>query len=186
MKHYIDVGAYNGDSVREFLQPRSRRRTFLPRDDAPTYRIIAIEPCATNLKLRESCPTAEVIEKVAWTHDGHVDFYEVPPPHSQTVASCVASLPFIGDRSPARLVPLPCFDFPRYLADLESEYTVVKMNAETSEYLLLPRILDLGARVDELYVEFHHLGHPEWDARRGDITRRLEAAGVQVFDRWWR
>jgi hypothetical protein len=188
-KVFLDLGAYYGDSINEFLNTpkHSNRQTFALRDDAAQYDIIAVEPCATNLKLQEHHPNITIIEKVAWVVDGMISF-RMAKEGPFTVASCVSHYPFIGDTRGTEYVSMPSFDVAEYIRKLQCDYLVVKMNVESSEYEILPRMLEINAmrKVNELYLEFHHRGDPKYDKQRMDLTAKIKECGVKLYEHWWR
>lgn len=96
--------------------------------------------------------------KVAWTHDGLIYFRE------DGVASCVVGPQFepvlpesmwLTQFSIPRLVE--CFDLSAWLLALPDDEIVAKLDAEASEYTILPHLIETGAidRISLLLMEWH-------------------------------
>lgn len=96
--------------------------------------------------------------KAAWTHDGLIYFRE------DGVASCVVGTqmePVLPENmwlTPGVIPRLvECFDLSAWLLALPEEEVVVKLDAEASEYTLLPHLIETGAidRISLLLMEWH-------------------------------
>jgi hypothetical protein len=114
--------------------------------------------------------------EVAWICDGEIGFK-------------VAGLG--GRVDPGARTTFPCFDLARFINERYSEEIVLKMDAEGSEYDLLPHLIATGAdeRLKLLWIEWHcevcGLGgngrhrdfcngdHAAWDERRERLTSQL-------------
>jgi FkbM family methyltransferase len=181
-KVYIDCGSHDGGSITEFLQSAS---IFIKRADASVYKIYAVEPNAGYHKLQEKFPTVEVLASAAWLYDGEVEFKNA----EGSLSSCVSQYTMqCYDESYSQRTVFPCFDLAQFILNLDAEYIVLKMDVESAEYDLIPRLIETKAinKINEIYVEFHHPGNLINEKAKADITDyiRQHCSHLQFFDNW--
>lgn len=90
----------------------------------------------------------KLVRKAAWLFNGRVPFTD------EQTSGRMGTIEF-GE------ITVPCFDFSRWLK--RHGPAVVKMDIESSEYKLLPKLIEDGTDklIEELIIEWHY--HPdEW------------------------
>ena len=163
---YIDLGANNGLTVRDF------------RLGHPDFIIFAFEPTprlAANLRadFADAAGDIHVMEYAAWITDGVLDFYlgDVSDQSSTILTGKKAPKEWTVDYTSS--ISVPSIDFDRWLRETttETDTIVVKMDVEGAEYRLLRRLIETGAirRIKDLRVEWH------WDRYPNEITREEHA-----------
>jgi len=175
---YIDCGVHDGQTI-EFFRAGSPQ--FLGRPNAREYRIIGFEPDAADHGLYEKFlhdPLVKIDPRAVWSRDGHVGFDS----DAGSLSSHVAGLPAAchGPEGFERRT-VPCVDFARFIMDHivpGRVRLVVKLDIESAEYAVLPRLVETGAHryIDELYVEWHHTVDG-WRDKRAEIERAMAARG---------
>lgn len=152
-KTFIDVGAYNGDSVEQFLN------WFKIIDDVSEYEIHAFEPnkaISGGIKhLAELHDNIHFYDKAVWVHDGMVEFAvdSDKQPLGSTVESSKASI-----WNNNKHIMVDCIDFSEWLKQFSGySEVVVKMDCEGAEFEILNKLLDDGTLpiITLLLVEFH-------------------------------
>lgn len=151
MKYYIDLGAFDGDSIIAFQQ----------RKGAKQYRIIAAEP---NPDMHEKLEALQktikgmvLIKKAAFTHDTKLPF-TVDKSANPVGSTLMQSKRNWGQ---GKIIEVETFDFPALLDSIRKNkgvtYIIVKMDIEGAEFPLLETLHDKGLDqyIDELWVEMH-------------------------------
>lgn len=143
---YIDLGAYDGDTVREFLQLTS-----------DSYRrIIAVEPDAKNCKKlekflqEEQLPRTKLVAKGIWSAPGSYNFYQR--------GGRMSSLALEGTKT----VPVTSVDA-LVAAETVPQATYIKMDVEGAEYeALLGAAKCLERDCPKLFVAAYHHDNDIW------------------------
>ena len=147
MRLYIDLGAYTGDTAREF-------RDRYPGADQFDYRLFECRP-GIEVIPPEGVARVHVHRQAAWIRDGAIKFYESATRFGSSLLK-EKKTGYLRIRTP---VTVPCLCFADWLFTTAKgvEYTVIKMNIEGAEYAILRQMIDRGSIgfVDELYVELH-------------------------------
>lgn len=175
-KVFIDCGANRGQSVARF------RTIFADHGD---FEIYCFEPQAeVAAKIDLSPNVGGVIASAVWTDGGEIDFYPGP----STLGSSVYADKTTGNiaRSPVRVraIDLSWFILEAFSPD---DFIVLKMNVEGAEYPVLRKMLADGslARIDRLYVRWHHMKVPSIsEAEHAALVRDIERTGLKCED-WW-
>ena len=147
MRLYIDLGAYTGDTAREF-------RDRYP--GAPSFHFHLFE-CRPGIDVipPEGVALVHVHRQAAWIRDGMTKFYESATRFGSSLLK-EKKTGYLRIRTP---IEVPCVCFANWLLDTArgAEYVVIKMNVEGAEYAILRQMAGRGALglVDELYVELH-------------------------------
>lgn len=157
---FIDLGAYNGDSVKEFLNIGKEKPTqgFLENVTLPVdtsvFEIYAFEP---NSKFKDCFNQFNNVifsNKVALTYDGTVSFAidQTDNPMGSTAESSKTS---IYDTMPH--AELECFDFSNWIKQFSNDYVIVKMDIEGSEFPVLYKMISENTHkiMSKLWVEMH-------------------------------
>lgn len=157
---FIDLGAYNGDSVREFMGigKQTPTQAFLTNVTLPVppeqFEIYAFEPNPKFEDSFKSYPNVHFSNSVALTYDGTVQFAvdQTDDPMGSTAESSKIS---IYDTMPK--LTLTCFDFSNWITQFENHYVIVKMDIEGSEFPVLYKMLKDGTHkiMNKLWVEMH-------------------------------
>ena len=183
-KVYIDCGSHNGDSVLEFLENGS---IFIKRPDTADYKIYAIEPNADfyNLNNKFKDKNVQIIEAAAWVYDGEIEFKNA----AESLSSCVSKYTMqCFDEAFSERKIFPCFDLSQFILNLSANYIVLKMDVESAEYDLIPKLIETKAisRINEIYVEFHHPGNQEYEKIKVNVMDYINVnhPSLKFFDNW--
>lgn len=154
-KAFIDLGAYRGDTVKEFFN----WGTLI--DDPHSYQIYAFEPNPDlhDQMIRISKKDFDnVIFKpwAAWTYTGEIEIAidKTRTPMGSTIMPTKVD---IWDHHPKKMVK--CFDFSQWLLDnfILGDEVIVKMDIEGAEFEVLEKMIkDNSIAIPSyLFVEFH-------------------------------
>jgi FkbM family methyltransferase len=154
MKYFIDLGAYTGDTIKEFFN-------WAGLVGKPTdYEIFAFEPNPDlhdqMIRITRDYPNVVFKPWAAWTFDGKLEFAkdETATPMGSTV---MHSKKAIWDVYPH--VEVKCFDFSKWLKQMfnENDEVIVKMDIEGAEFPVLEKMLKDGTITIPrlLFVEWH-------------------------------
>lgn len=170
MKLYVDLGAYTGDTAREF-------RDRYPGAPGFVYHLFECRPGIQTIP-PEGVTRVHLHRLAAWIRDGEIKFYESATRFGSSLIK-EKKTGYLRIRTP---IDVPCLCFATWLLDVAqgAEYVVIKMNIEGAEYAILRQMIDQGALglVDELYVELHgeKVGvSPEEDAA---LVQRMATEGL--------
>lgn len=157
---FIDLGAYDGDSIDEFLNigKEEPKQGFLKNISLPKnpneFIIYAFEPNPLFENKLKNKKDVIFSNKVALTHNGTVSFAvdQTDNPMGSTAEQSKTS---IYDTMPK--VVLPCFDFSTWIKQFEKDYVIVKMDIEGSEFPVLYKMLKDNTHkiMNQLWVEMH-------------------------------
>lgn len=148
---YVDVGAYDGDTVDYFLN-----KATLPTCSCD-FDIYAFEP-NPNMDVYWRAITKDnkkVIysQKAAYIDNG---------PHQFTVDTnkvALGSTLMKGKRNwgKGEIIDVECFDFSEWVSQLVDSYIIVKMDCEGAEFPILEKMIKDGTdeMINELWCEFH-------------------------------
>jgi FkbM family methyltransferase len=165
----VDVGCarYGQDFSIERLIERFRPRKLygfdpnLPQWETPFLRSEAAIWSAELGAYLVGETTVRLERMAAWTYDGEIGF------RSEGLRSWVTSAPDAEK--------VPCFDLARFIAGLDDDEVVLKIDAEGAEYDLLEHLID--TRTDALlrlvWVEWHEQVVQRARVRRQVISERL-------------
>jgi FkbM family methyltransferase len=144
---FIDLGAFTGDTAREFLD-------HYPGADQFSYHLFECRPSITVIP-PEGVARVHVHRHAAWIRDGEVTFYESATRFGSSLLK-EKKTGYLRLRKP---LTVPCLCFSTWLREQarSAEYVVVKMNVEGAEYAILRQMIGCGTLglVDELFVELH-------------------------------
>nr|WP_278436632.1 FkbM family methyltransferase [Brucella anthropi] len=159
-KVYIDIGANHGKTIEAFTS------------ENPEFEIFAFEPApqlATELREKfQHNANITIFEAAAWISDGTVTFY--PGAISDESSTLLTGK---SDDSPWKIdyengLEVRAVDIASWTMNNTSDddLVIMKMDAEGSEYKLIPRLIDLNvpARLNEIRVEWH------WDRYPDEVT----------------
>jgi FkbM family methyltransferase len=166
---YLDLGAHDGDSIRQMI------RRFPSITD-----VHAFEPSPGYddkwKVLQDEFPEVRIhfLRSAAWLYDGHI-VLNVYPDIAHWVGLSNTILPQNRHFGVGVKLTVPCLDFSRWLANLQQENVLLKLDVEGAEYDLLDKLIADGtiSKVGKLYVEFHDWLMPdEYKARHKSIWDR--------------
>lgn len=144
---FIDLGAYNGDTVEQFYNWGHLL------GDPYEFDIYAFEPNPEHFdalkKLEKTKPNLMVSDKAAWTTDDQIDFTV------DDVGSTVMKSK--KNWGKGQVIKVDCFDFGDWIRQFENDYLIVKMDIEGAEFPVLYKMLkdDTIKCIDRLWVEMH-------------------------------
>lgn len=177
MKHFIDLGAYTGDTVREF-------QNWVQLIDKPeNWTVHSFEPNPNlhDQMIRVSRDYNNVIfdNSAAWIADGFIEFAadQSDTPMGSTVMQGKHA---IWDISPRMRVK--CFDFSQWLKKTfnENDHVIVKMDIEGAEFPVLEKMIkDHSITIPKLLlVEFHANKVRDYTTdNKNELIERVHKAG---------
>lgn len=167
---FIDLGAYNGDSIKEFMdlsKANDSTRFFQSPPELPVeaseFEIYAFEPNPKFFpdlaKLAEQYNIVEVHNAAAWTDEGIHDFAIDPSPdlpYGSTLMKSKKELWSKAEKSDS-IVKLHTIDFSEWIKQFKDDYVIVKSDIEGAEFPVLEKMLKDGTHkiMDQLWCEFH-------------------------------
>jgi FkbM family methyltransferase len=183
---FIDLGTNNGESIEQFWQ--NTGHFYEKRSNARSYHVHGFEPNADHYKLKEKYANNDLVHiyaDAAWIHYGVVQFKNAP----SSLSSCVSDFTMqCYDESYATIEKVPCIDYIDWFQDFNqpNDYTVVKMDIESSEYTLIPKMLlaKQFLRINEFYVEFHHT-YPSWESVSKSLLDKIRQQCPTIVLRPW-
>lgn len=151
MNVFVDIGAYNGDSIEEFRN--WSKIAFAGKRD---WIIHAFEPNPTMyalLKEKENGSTF-TYRKAAWIEETTLEF-AVDTTETPLGSTLMESKKSIWDNY--NHIEVDGFDFSEWLKQFRSDYVVVKMDAEGAEFPILEKMIeDRTIHIPAvIMVEFH-------------------------------
>lgn len=168
-KVFIDLGAFDGDTIRQFREKYH---------DADHFEIHAFEP---DPRCREHFATMRVHfhPVAAWVEDGYVDLYLGDLQSSSLMRDKTS-----GNIDRDHPVRVECVDFSRWIRQFDGAAIVLKMDVEGVEHAILGKMLDEGslASVRELWVDWHHHKVNTSQERHDELLDRLNATGIPLHD----
>lgn len=150
---FVDLGAYNGDTVKEFLNWGGLV------GDPNGFTIYAFEPNPNvhdGVKLLAKQKDNVIFSGMAaWILNGEVEFAVDESKSSPMGSTLESSKENIWNNS--RHITVKCFDFSEWIKQFESSYVIVKMDIEGAEFEVLEKMLkdDTAKIMDKLMCEFH-------------------------------
>lgn len=151
MNVYIDIGAYNGDSVEEF---RNWSKIAFP--DKKDWKIYAFEPNPRFIEQWEKISDEKTvfIQKAAWIKKDVMDF-AVDQTDTPLGSTLMKGKVKIWDSSPK--IKVATFDLSAYLKRFTKDFVVLKIDAEGAEFPILEKMIkdNTDKICDWLLVEFH-------------------------------
>lgn len=148
---FIDLGAYNGDSIKYFMN-----LTNLP--VAPEqFEIYAFEPNPIFYDDLINLPYNNIMmisPMAAWTEQGILEFAKdtTDTPMGSTV---MKSKKHLWENS--EHIKVTAFDFAEWVEQFENDYVIVKMDIEGAEFPVLEKLhqTEKDKMIEELWVEMH-------------------------------
>ncbi len=180
MNIFIDLGAYNGDSIEEF---RNWSKVAFP--GRTSWKIYAFEPnpkFAGVLRKKEDENT-KTYNTAAWTKDTELEFAvdSTKTPLGSTVMSGKKA---IWDTMSH--IRVTAFDFSEYLKKFKDDFVVVKMDIEGAEFPILEKMIADGTdKIPHvMMVEFHPNKVQEYTTtHKNELIQKLLDRGV-VIKEW--
>lgn len=153
MKIFVDVGAYDGDSYRDFMM--NKNIPGKPKD----YKCYLIEP---NPKfyddlvdlMNSNSNIVEVNTNAVWTEDGVKEF-AVDQTETPMGSTLMPGKKAIWDTMPHYEVRT--INFSEWIKQFKDDYVIVKLDVEGAEFPILKKMLEDGTIkiIDHLWVEMH-------------------------------
>lgn len=149
---FIDLGAYNGDSIEYFMSGKVDLPVQPDRFD-----IYAFEPnpeyCAKVKKLKYD-NIKLISQKAAWIEDGKTTFAKdiTENPMGSTLMKSKVDL-----WNNSEHIEVETFDFTEWIKQFENDFVIVKMDIEGAEFPILNKMIIDGTDIimQELWVEMH-------------------------------
>lgn len=154
MNHvYIDLGAYDGDSIRQFL--RMQNLPVKPKE----FTIYAFEPNPNMFPFLASLMNEFAGEMVvdtgaAWVKD-EIREFALDTNNRAYGSTLMKSKQDIWDKFAK--IEIHCFDFSEWIKQFANDYVIVKMDIEGAEFPILNKMLKDGTHkiMDQLWLETH-------------------------------
>lgn len=151
---YIDVGAYDGDSIKYFMT--ARRGLPVAADEFELY---AFEPNPAFAKklgrLQKRYPNLLTVSTdAAWVADGTHEF-ALDQSKTPLGSTLMASKHDIWNANP--IVTVTTFDLDAFIRQFAGDYIIVKMDIEGAEFPICEKLLATGTieLIAQLWVELH-------------------------------
>lgn len=146
-KIFIDLGAYDGDTIREFLN------WGWPYGDPSEFIIYAFEP---NPKFEKQLSGMGVIysNRAAWIEEGEAEF-AADPTETPMGSTLMSSKRHLWEISPH--IKVPTFDLSEWVKQFKDDFVILKMDIEGAEFPVLRKMIDdkTVQYIDHLWVEMH-------------------------------
>lgn len=180
MKIFIDAGAYDGDTIKQFYN-----WGFLvgnPND----FQIYAFEPNPDfkkqMLDIESQHEKVTYIPKAVWTEDGVIQFAvdKTPTPLGSTAMPGKVAIWNVFDK-----VDVEAIDFSKWLTQFKDDEVIIKMDIEGAEFPVLEKmILDKTIFIpSKIMVEFHPNKVREYTTTfKNELVRKIKDMGVPLED----
>lgn len=167
---FIDLGAYNGDSIKEFMdlsKAGESTQFFQSPPELPVrpseFEIYAFEPnpkfFPALATLMEEYNIAEVHNAAAWIDEGTHEFAIDPSPDTPYGSTLMKAKEEVWAKSSKadNIVELHTIDFSEWIKQFKDDYVIVKMDIEGAEFPILEKMLNDGTHkiMNQLWCEFH-------------------------------
>lgn len=143
-KVFLDVGAYDGASVRFFRQHHKEARKF---------NIHCFEPHPESLVELRKVENVTVIPAAAWVYDGTAPLYLGKPKGATLFKDKTTNV------DASQFVVVPCVDIARYMKEhfKRSDEIWMKLNVEGAEYAIIRHLNNEGLLpwIHRLYLTWH-------------------------------
>lgn len=177
MKYFVDLGAYTGDTIKEFYNWIGLI------GDPMEFEIFAFEPNPDLFdqmtRISRDFPNVVFKNWAAWTYDGKIKFAkdQTETPMGSTV---MKSKKAIWDAYPH--IEVKCFNFSQWLKQMfnENDEVYVKMDIEGAEFPVLEKMIEDGTIgiPKILFVEFHANKVEEYTTEyKNDLVDRIAMEG---------
>lgn len=177
MNVYIDLGAYNGDSVEQFLNWRTV--SFPDKND---WVIHAFEP---NPKFKATLRKKQTDnihfhEDAAWIENGVLQFAvdDSPTPLGSTLMPGKKAIWDTKEK-----INVTAFDFSAWVTQFKDDFVVVKMDVEGAEFPILEKMIKDGTITipNTLLVEFHPNKVREYTTTyKNTLIQKIQKLGVNI------
>jgi len=152
---YIDLGAFNGDTIQRFLDGEmdcdypvlSKEFEIYGFEPNPKLFILLSKQYKDNNNIYLS-------NKLVYTNSDTIDFYIDPSSTSPMGSTAIKSK---GTELNGRVIQAECFDFSEWIKQFKGCYIFVKMDIEGAEFEVLEKMKIDGTdkMINELLVETH-------------------------------
>lgn len=174
---YIDIGAYNGDSIEQF-----RNWSKLSFPDKDNWEIYAFEP---NPKFKKTLSKKQddhthYYDDAAWIENGVKEF-AVDDSDTPLGSTLMPGKKNIWDTKSK--IKVTAFDFSEWITQFKDDFVVVKMDCEGAEFPILEKMIkDETIHIPYvLMVEFHPNKVVEYTTtHKNDLIRKLQKLGVNI------
>jgi len=188
---FIDLGAHNGDSIKNFLGYSSSSlggSLSGIRQKSAKWIVYAVE---ANEDFDKSLEELETIinskekgnvdlrlfkQTAAWTEDGFIDFF-IPSKYSLT-----SSVNKVNEKN-VRKNKVKSIDVARIIKQFDQkDFVFIKMDIETTEFILLKDFLvkNVAHLIDHLAVEYHGNGAFMYPDTKSVFNSIYQAVGVEL------
>lgn len=176
-KIYIDLGAYDGDTVIEFLE----------RKDAAEFEIYAFEPNPDMFRklVKFDKGNVYISDEAAWIKEEKRELAVDVTSDSPMGSSLMSGKREIWQTMPH--IQVQCFDFSEWIKQFAGQYVIVKMDVEGAEFPILEKMIEDGTITipNELRVEFHQgKVEPYTTEYKDNLVERIQSLGVELEE--WR
>jgi len=176
-KIFIDVGAYDGDTIEQFLNWGKLV------DNPSEYKIYAFEPNPNMLpELRKKVGNIEIIESAAWVDDNGTEF-AVDTTETPIGSTVMSSKKNIWDNF--EKIKVATIDFSNWLKQFKGDHVVIKMDIEGAEFPVLRKMIDDGTITiaDKIFVEFHPNKVQDYTSTdKENLINEIKSLGVNIQD----
>lgn len=159
-KVYLDFGGNKGQGLRHFINKYGIN---------PTEWVVETYEPDPNCYIEEHIKDLDFViinNKAVWTHTGTIQFSQMLENTEGSSVECLMSEGACSDQSSDAyrfhnsIIERECVDISEILEKYkDSDFIVVKMDIEGSEFNVLRKILSDGTinYIDHMYIEWHHV-----------------------------
>lgn len=170
---FIDCGAYKGKALSWARKKYNDRKLY------------AFE-CNPHLSRINYGDDVTIIKKAIWTKDGNLRFY-LNTKNPLIEGNTVYKDKITGNIDSLHPITVPCIDFSKWISSIatESDFVVVKMNVEGSEYDVLEHCIKNGTikLIKELHIQWHYKKIPCLFKRHQELVEKLsKISSLKVFN----
>lgn len=164
---YVDCGVFNGKIMRRVLTGNKY---------GPKYHAYAFE-CNPSLAHIRYGDNVTLYHRAVWVNGSDLKFY-INTKHPRIQGNSLFKDKRTGSLDKEHPVTVKGIDFSLWLSDTfkESDYVVVKMNIEGSEYPVLEKCISDGSinLIDELHIQWHYQKIPGMTTRHQNLVEKLK------------
>lgn len=176
-KIYIDLGAYDGDTIQMF-----REGKVVERPDLNEFEIYAFEPLPRFREILRKIQDITFNPAAAWIKDGQM---ELTLDIGQAATIVKETELFDEYKKINETVLVESIDISQWIRNnfLADDCIILKMDIEGAEYAILDKMIADGTDkyIDNLIIEFHDRLFTDY----GDRTVKLREHFINVIKEWY-
>ena len=167
---FIDLGAHNGEEIGALVELGVTVHSFEPH---PIFWEGLVDEWGDN-------DLVHLNNKAAWIADCKKQLYFKHSPESPNGGASLIREK--GNINPNLYTEVDCIDIAEYMYDLESHISVLKIDVEGAEYILLNHIVPILGCIGTIYCEDHSrkIPDPSWNIYKDYVLDRYSKMGREI------